>query len=129
MVTPQHTNGIPVMTAFTDVESAQKFARVLENKEALRLGVPVKVARSRIADRLKSSPGFLQNLRNNRIKKVPAWLMDKIRGAFIAELQSEIARLQHEIHLAKQIGSNASDDDILAAQASLEAAKKLIGGK
>ena len=129
MVIPQHTNGIPEMTAYTDVDRAQQFARVLENKEAILLGVPVKVAREHIARRLKSSPGFFQNLRNNRIKRVPSWLMDKIREAFIAELQKEVQRLQHEIHIARQTGLGASDDEILAAETQIEEVKKLLGGK
>lgn len=129
MVTPQHTKEHFVMTAYTDVDTAQKYARLLENTEARRLGLPVREARESVARRLRSSPGFLQNLRNNRIKRIPSWLMDKLKEAFIAELNSEIARLEHEIHLARQIGSSADSDEIFAAQAQVEAAKKILRGK
>lgn len=118
-----------VMTAYTDVESAQKYARLLEGREAKRLGVPVSHARPRVAERVKSSPGFLKNLRNNRLKNVPSWLMQNLREAFVAELNQEIRRLEHEIHLARQTGAGPGDDEILAAQAQVEAAKKLLNGK
>lgn len=129
MVIRQHTKEHSVMTAYTDVDAAQKYARALENGEAQRLGLPVRQARAHVARRLRSSPGFLQNLRNNRIKRVPSWLMDKLKEAFIAELNTEIARLEHEIHLARQTGSSADSDEIFAAQAQVEAAKKILRGK
>lgn len=129
MVTPQHTKEHSVMTAYTDVDTAQKYARLLENTEARRLGLPVREARESVARRLRSSPGFLQNLRNNRIKRIPSWLMDKLKEVFIAELQTEVQRLQHEIHLARQIGTRASDDEILAAETQIEAVKKILRGK
>ncbi len=126
MVIRQHTKEHSVMTAYTDVSTAQKFARILENSEAQRLGLPVRQARARVAQRLRSSPGFLQNLRNNRIKRVPSWLMDKLKEAFIAELTTEIARLEHEIHLARQTGAGADCNEVFEAQAQIEAAKKIL---
>jgi hypothetical protein len=117
------------MNAFTDVELARRFARQIEEREARAFGVGAGQARINTARRIGASPGFLENLRRGRIKSIPSYLMQKIREAMIDELQEEIARCEHEIALARQTGSRATDNEILAAQAQVEAAKKILGGK
>ena len=117
------------MNALTDVETAQRYARQIEDREARALGVGAMQARKNTARRIGASPGFLENLRRGRIKSIPSYLMQKIREAMIDELQEEIRRCQHEIDLAKQTGARNSDDEILAAQAQVEAAKKILSGK
>ena len=114
------------MNAFSDVATVNRLARAIEDREAKRLGVPVTEARSRIANRIGVAPGTLENLRRLRTKIVPNWLMNRIRQEFVLVLQSEIQRLEHEIHIARQIGSNARDDLLASAQAQLEAARAIV---
>jgi hypothetical protein len=114
------------MSASADIATAEKWTRVLEEKEARRLGVPTKDARRSLARKLKASPGTLENIRRFRTKLVPHWLMSKLRGEFVAALQLEIQRLEHEIHLARQTGMDHRDDALSAAEAQLQSARKIL---
>ena len=114
------------MNAISDVATVNRLARVIEDQEARRLGVPVIKARSRVANRIGVAPGTLENLRRLRTKIVPNWLMNRIRAEFIAVLQSEIQRLEHEIQIARQAGADHRDDLLASAQAQLEAARQVF---
>lgn len=115
------------VNAVADVSTANRLTRRLEDLEAMRQSQPVRVARSSVARRLGVAPGTLENIRRLRTKIVPNWLMARIRAAFVAELHSEIARLEHEIHIARQIGTDTRDDVLVAAETQLATAKKLLG--
>jgi len=114
------------MNAATDVEAVHYFTRTIEDAEAKRLGIRVGEARTRLARRLKTSPGTLENIRRLRTKIVPSWLMSRIREEFVSVLQSEIARLEHEISIARQIGAHHSDHALSSAEAQLTAARKIL---
>lgn len=116
------------MNAITDITTAQKLARMIENAEARRLGVTVTAARPRVAQRLGVNPGTLENIRRLRSKVVPSWLMARIRSEFVLVLQREITRLEHEITLARQIGMDRRDDDLASAETQLHEAKKILSG-
>ena len=117
------------MNAFSDVATVNRLARVIEDQEAKRLGIPVTSARSRVANRIGVAPGTLENLRRLRTKIVPNWLMNRIRAEFIAVLQSEIQRLEHEIQIARQTGMDHRDDDLAKAEAQLASAKEILEGR
>ena len=72
---------------FSDVATVNRLARVIEDQEARRLGIPVVSARSRVANRIGVAPGTLENLRRLRTKIVPNWLMNRLRAEFIVVLQ------------------------------------------
>jgi hypothetical protein len=114
------------MNAISDVATVNRLARVIEDQEARRLGIPVTSARSRVANRIGVAPGTLENLRRLRTKIVPNWLMNRIRAEFIAVLQSEIQRLSHEIDIARQTGADHRDDLLAAAEAQLYAAREVF---
>jgi hypothetical protein len=114
------------MNATTDLATVNRLARVIEAQEARRLGISVTSARVRIAGRLGIAPSALENYRRLRAKIVPNWLMNRIHAEFIAVLQSEIQRHEHEIHLARQTGSDHRDDLLVSAQAQLEAARQIL---
>lgn len=71
--------------------------------------------------------GFFENLQRGRIKNVPSWLMRKLRDALVEELQTEVQKLQHEIHLHRQVGEGPDSDAIFAAETRLAEAKKILG--
>jgi hypothetical protein len=52
--------------------------------------------------------------------------MNRIRAEFIAVLQSEIQRLEHEIHLARQTGADHRDDMLASAQTQLATARQIF---
>jgi len=118
--------GRPV-NALADVSTARRLASTVEDAEARRLGLPVSKARAHVARRLGASPGTLENIRRERLKNIPHWLMARIRSAFVAVLQNEIGRLEHEIAIHLQTGTDHRDDDLAKAQAQVAAAKQLIG--
>lgn len=106
----------------------RQFARVLSRSANARGLAPfLNSIRERVARKVSSSPGFFENLQRGRIKSVPAWLMRKLRDALISELQGEVQKLQHEIHLARQTGEGPDSDAIFAAATRLAEAKKILG--
>lgn len=114
------------MNAMSDVSTVNRYIRSLEKSEARHYGIKESRARAKIAGRIGVSPGTLENFRRLRTKIVPNWLMSRIRSELIAVLQSEIQRLEHEVHLARQTGIDHRDDDLQAAEAQVEAAKEIL---
>ena len=114
------------MNAVSDIEAVHRFARTLEDAEAKRLGVRVTEARISLARRLRTSPGTLENIRRLRTKIVPNWLMARIKAEFVSVLQNEIARLEHEITIAKQIGAHHSDSALQEAETQVVAAREIL---
>lgn len=117
------------MNAMSDVTAINKFARTLEDAEARRLGIKTSDARTRVAGRLGVSPGTFENIRRLRTKIVPNWLMNKVRAEFVATLQMEIRRLEHEINIARQTGADYRDDALASAQTQLASAKAILEGE
>lgn len=117
------------MNARTDVEIARELTVDLEARIAQRFQMTIAEARSKIARSISASPGSLNNLRRARVKSVSSRLMSSIRGALVAELQNEVARLQHEITVHLQTGTDPHCDALNEAKAHIEAAKKILGGK
>lgn len=117
------------MNAMSDVTAINKFARTLEDAEARRLGIKTSDARTRVAGRLGVSPGTLENIRRLRTKIVPNWLMNKVRAEFVATLQMEIRRLEHEINIARQTGADYRDDALASAETQLASAKAILEGE
>ena len=99
----------------------------LEKREAVRRSVSREDARPFLASRLGLLPGTIENIVRKRVKEPRGRVIDAIRAAFIRELESEIRRCEHEIHLAMQGGSHPAADEISQAQTLLAQAKGLIG--
>lgn len=120
---------IPMSTATADVFNARRMVVRLENAEAKRRNETVHEVRPAVARKLKSAPGTLENIRRLRSKIIPNWFMDALRAEFVALLQSEIQGLEHEVQLARQIGSNHHDNALAAAEAQLAAARQILAGE
>lgn len=117
------------MTHSTYFDHAQQWERMLVTDEATRSHCLEKEAREIVARRAGISPGTLENLRNGRLKQIAAHVYGSLRGLVIRELEAEIARLEHELTVARQTSVRPDDDAIFAAAAQLAAARQLIGRK
>lgn len=117
------------MNAMSDISTVNQFATTLEDAEARRLGINTAAARKKIASRLGISPGTLENIRRLRTKVVPNWLMNKVRLELILVLQSEIQRLEHEVYIARQAGSDHRDDALASAEAYLATTREILSGE
>jgi hypothetical protein len=114
------------MNAAIDIATAKQFITRIEDAEAKKRGIRVDKARPFVARRLGTAPGTLEGIRRLRTKIVPNWLMARMKAQFVSLLQEEIARLEHEITVAQQVGSHHSDDALQAAQAQMVAAKEIL---
>lgn len=120
---------VQMSTATADVSTAHHFVTKIENAEAKRKKKTVNKVRPDVARKLQTAPGTLENIRRLRSKVIPNWLMERIRAEFVSVLQSEIQGLEHEVHLARQIGAHHSDDTLASAEAQLAAARQILMGE
>lgn len=96
--------------ATTDVEQAGQMLSTMEGILGTRRGHSVAEVRPSIARTLKTTVGTIVNIHKQRRKSIPHSLMAAIRHQLIIVLQTEIMRLENEIHIHRQIvGSHRSD--------------------
>lgn len=117
---------VTVMTAAAYVDRARMWAKRLEDNEATRQAAPVREARQTVARRTGIAPGTLENLRNGRIKAIGVHVFDALKGAVERELQSEIARLEHELALLRQGGVDPREDQVGEVETHLAAARRAL---
>jgi len=106
--------------------TAREWATALETKERNRSGASVPNARRNVARRIGVAPGSLENLNRGRTKGVRAFLYEKIRAAFIRECEQEMARLAHELEMARQAGLRVDGVEIGEIEAHFTAIKELL---
>ncbi len=106
--------------------SARDWASALEEREQTRSGVSLPNARATVARRIGVAPGSLENLRRGRSKGVRAFLYEKIRAAFIRECEQEMARLAHELEMARQAGLRSDSVEIGEIKAHFAALRELL---
>lgn len=121
-------DGGGAMNAVADVATARRLATAIEDHTARRLRLPVAKARPRVASRLGAAPGTLENLRRDRLKSIPSWLMARIRAEFIRVLQAQVQALEADISFHRQAGADHRSDDLAAAEAQIREAKKILSG-
>ncbi len=113
------------------VGHAKGWTTVLEDAEARRTGDPIREARKRVARMLGLSSGTLENLRHRSPKAVATHVYDRLRGGVIRELEKELARVEQELHVARQTGLDPRHGVVqsaLASQAKIRAALGLSDG-
>lgn len=116
------------MNATAEVFSAAADARRLIDGEKRRSGLLADEARERVASRLGVAPGTLENLLLGRLKGVASYLRDRLRSAVIRQIEAEIARLEHDLQMARLGALGPTDDDVAAAEAALEKARAFLNG-
>jgi len=107
---------------------ARDWTRRLERAEASRTGLPIEDARKRVARRLGVLPGTLENIGKGRIKGIRNWVAQKIRQAVIREIEAEIARLQHELEMARRCGTRLDSELVGEIETHLAAVSALLDG-
>lgn len=112
--------------ALAECSEAQNLANILVSQEARRTGDRI-MARKKVARALGTSPGTIENLQRSRLKNVAGWLRDALRARVIRELESEIARLQHELAVHKQTGVDPRSDEATAVRADMSAVLEVLG--
>lgn len=115
------------MTAGVSLDAARRIAHDLETREQARFGGSRADARRRLAHRLGSpwAPGTLYNLARDRLKRLDADLRRALAAYAIADLETEIERLNRDLEAARALG--AAQDPRLVRQISgvLDRARKL----
>ena len=121
--------GTGVTGPVSDIPAASRMLILAEDIEARRRGFRVEDARQNFARRLKVPTKTLLHIRTQRRKSIPAFLMNGIRDLLINVLQSEIAKLEDEISIARKVGLDDRTDDLAKAASAIAAARILLRGE
>jgi hypothetical protein len=110
----------------SDVPIASRLLTLLEDTQARRRGVSIEVARSGIARALRIPATTLRHIRIQRRKTVESFLLSGIRDQLIVTLQQEIAEIEHELCIARQVGLDVREDAYLQASAAIATARAIL---
>jgi len=116
------------MSTAATIESARNLARSLEQRERSRAGT-LEAARGSLARRAGVAPSTWRNLALGRLKRVDAWFRDRLQALLIRELEAEIARLTHELEVARQGGDHLASQHVCEIEAHLAAARSILTGQ
>lgn len=114
------SDGDPMSTAVV-------FAQALERKERARVS-SLRVARQRVAGKLRIGVGTFENLVRGRVKRIDAAVRDRLQALLVRELESEMVRLTHELAMARQSGAHPASQQVDEIEAHLAAARALLAG-
>lgn len=113
--------------SFTTLDGkARDWARSMEDREASRAG-SLANGRCALSRRYKIPLGVFDGLRRERTKSLSVGVFERIRAAFIRELEQEIARCVHELEMARQCGLDPRSADMAALETAMAQAEKLMG--
>ena len=79
-----------------------------------------------MARRLGTAPGTLENLSRSRLKGVREWLYSKLLSAVVAEVEREIAALNHEHQTLLALGKGRDDRAMQEVVAGLARLRGLL---
>lgn len=116
----------PSADAMSAAEQACNYARTLIGKEAG--GAGVEAAMHRLES--KTGVGFWtwRSLWYRRPKEITHDLFERVRGAYLAICEREVAALQHDLEIEKMRRGEDADADLAAAAAALAARLKAARG-
>jgi len=108
----------------------QDTRRTLESLERLwrSRGYSGPEVRGWLMEKLKIGPGTYRGLRYDEVKAVSAETAFKIQELWKQTVEAEIGRLQHDLQVARQIGTPLSSDEVMAMETLLADAKKNLRG-
>ena len=113
-------------TSMMTVVLVSGWVKGLVIRERLRTGADREAARRRLAQRLSVSPGTLERLERQRVKKVDGDLREAIRQLWVRELETELCAKTHEIHVLKQMGRRPDAPDFGAVEQALAGVRALL---
>lgn len=116
----------PMRSATGDVEVASGIVRRIEDFEASKRDERVEDVRPGVARRLGITAEALRNIRRQRRKTIPAWLMSAILRAWIEALETEIATIEHELGILQTLGADPRSDAFSATRARATALYRLL---
>lgn len=108
------------------MSSAVVIAQNLERRERSRVGSRTHARRS-LAAKLRVGVGTLENLVRGRVKRVDAAIRDRLQALLVRELEQEIARLTHELEIARQSGAHLASEQISEVETHLAKARATLG--
>lgn len=122
----RHPEGQEV-SALMDVEIAEDWVDILETVAARRAGLSRAEARPALARRIGVPQGKLYSLARRRLKDVSNRLLNKIGNGLIAELQAELARVEHDLQIRTQIGDRPDSGEVLSLASRREKIREALG--
>lgn len=117
--------GKRVVNPSATVDQARDLAVQLERRERARAG-NLDVARTVLARRLGISPSTWRNLALGRLKRLDAWVRDRLQALVVRELEAEIARLTHDLEIARQGGDHLASQHVCEIETHLAAARAIL---
>jgi hypothetical protein len=114
-----------VVTAQTAIGSARDYAISLERIERSK-GATVDQARRRIAQKIRTGFGAVDNIIRERVKRVDERVRDRLCAVLVRELEAEIGRLEHELAMVRRSNSRLGAEHVREIQTHIAAAKALL---
>lgn len=122
-----HSENDIVSAANAYVERARNWAAAIEDSAAKEARASLRVVRPSVAREVGVSPGTLENLRAGRLKGIAAHIYERLQAATLRRLQSEMRRIEHELHVLKAQGLDPRDEEMAAALADRSALRRALG--
>jgi ABC-type taurine transport system ATPase subunit len=116
------------MNSAATIEQARALAQGLERRERIQ-GSGVDAARTALARKVGVTPATWRNLVRGRLKRLDAWMRDRLQALLVRELEAEIARLSHELQMARQGGLPLNSQHVSEAETYLAKVKAILNGK
>lgn len=117
----------PMSATLTD-DQIREWIVAAEKREMMRSGTKQPEARAALSNDLRVGYWTLTNLLRRRLKGLRGDVRDKIKAGIIHHLKDEMRRLERELFLVQQCGSNLSEAKILQAANALEQAHAFLKG-
>lgn len=118
---------LTIMHSAAYVARARDWATTLEDSAAREAGAPLKDVRQAVAREVGVSPGTMENLRNGRLKGIAVHIYDRLQAAMVRRLETQLRRIEHEIHLLKAQGAHPGSGAMAAALADRVAVRRALG--
>jgi len=122
---PNPMDKAPMLSVSLD-DDARKWAERLEERESASSGLSLALARQRVGRRIGVAVGTLENLRRGRLKGLKAQILERIRVAFITDLEIQMKALAYDLENAKKCTVEHDGAAVRAAEALLDHAKEAI---
>lgn len=106
--------------------AARDWVIAIEDHHARVIGQPLPIARQHLARKVGIAPGTLENIRRGRLKGLRHQVAERLQAFMIHHLKTEINKLTHELEIVLQSRKNNFGDEIIAAQAALDEARRLL---